>query len=177
MPSRRIAITVITLWISASVAAQSPYAGWQARTIKALSAEQIDDLRAGRGMSLALPAELNGHPGPKHALELATELALTATQKTAIEKLYATMQSEAQAAGSDVLASESSLDELFTAPALSADAIERAVIAASNAWGRLRWVHLKNHLRMRELLSSEQISRYNQLRGYAQHQHQHKHSH
>ena len=41
----------------------SPYAGWEHRPAKALSKEQIADLRAGRGMGLALPAELNGYPG------------------------------------------------------------------------------------------------------------------
>ncbi len=49
-----------------NAAAQSPYAGMQARPIKALSAEQIADLKAGRGLSLALAAELNGYPGPRH---------------------------------------------------------------------------------------------------------------
>ena len=48
-----------------------PYAGLQARPVKALSDQQIADLRAGRGMGLALAAELNGYPGPMHVLELA----------------------------------------------------------------------------------------------------------
>ena len=38
--------------------AQSPYAGQQARPIKALSDQQVADLKAGRGMGMALPAEL-----------------------------------------------------------------------------------------------------------------------
>ena len=42
--------------------AQQPYAGFEARTIKALSDQQLADLRAGRGMGLALAAELNGYP-------------------------------------------------------------------------------------------------------------------
>ena len=52
----------------------SPYGGFAERPMKALSAEQIADLRAGRGMGLALAAELNGFPGPVHALELAVPL-------------------------------------------------------------------------------------------------------
>jgi hypothetical protein len=50
---------------STSVLAQDhhPYAGMQERGIKGLSDEQIADLRDGRGMGLALPAELNGYPG------------------------------------------------------------------------------------------------------------------
>ena len=42
----------------------SPYAGLQQRGVKALSDQQLGDLRAGRGMGLALAAELNGYPGP-----------------------------------------------------------------------------------------------------------------
>jgi dienelactone hydrolase len=46
----------------------------QARPIKAPSDQQIADLQAGRGMGLALPAELNGYPGPSHLLELSDKL-------------------------------------------------------------------------------------------------------
>ena len=42
---------------------QTPYAGLQQRTVKALSDEQLSDLNAGRGMGLALAGELNGYPG------------------------------------------------------------------------------------------------------------------
>ena len=50
-------------------AGASPYAGLETRTIKALSEQQIADLRAGRGMALALAAEVNGYPGPLHVIE------------------------------------------------------------------------------------------------------------
>ena len=61
---KTIAAAVAILALASSAApAQSPYAGMQSRSIKALSAQQIDDLRAGRGMGLALAAELNGYPG------------------------------------------------------------------------------------------------------------------
>ena len=42
----------------------SPYVGSEKRSLKALTDQQIADLRAGRGMGLALAAELNGYPGP-----------------------------------------------------------------------------------------------------------------
>jgi hypothetical protein len=58
-----------------------PYAGLEKRAIKALSDAQIADLRAGRGMGLALPAELNGYPGPVHVLELGDRLGLDAEQE------------------------------------------------------------------------------------------------
>jgi len=40
-----------------------------------LSEQQIRDLRAGLGLSLALAAEFNGYPGPRHRIELADALA------------------------------------------------------------------------------------------------------
>jgi hypothetical protein len=48
---------------AASLAQQQPYAELEARPLKALSYEQIADLKAGRGMSLVLAAELNGYTG------------------------------------------------------------------------------------------------------------------
>ena len=76
---KRIAMTVALVLIAGSSLAQSyqPYAGLQSRPMKALSEQQIADLRAGRGMTMALPAELNGYPGPLHVIELADALALS----------------------------------------------------------------------------------------------------
>ncbi|MBW5435799.1 hypothetical protein FXB41_13685 [Bradyrhizobium canariense] len=75
---RRPLLLAATLIVSCNVAgAQSgqPYAGLEHRPIKALSHQQIEDLRAGRGMGLALAAELNGYPGPSHVLEFGDRLA------------------------------------------------------------------------------------------------------
>jgi hypothetical protein len=58
-----------------------PYAGLERRAVKALGDDEIADLRAGRGMGLALAAELNGYPGPRHVLEHADALALTSEQR------------------------------------------------------------------------------------------------
>lgn len=77
----------------------SPYAGMQNRAIKALSEEQIAGLQAGKGMALAMPAELNGYPGPAHTLELAAELQLTDEQATRTQQLFADMEAQAKAAG------------------------------------------------------------------------------
>src|SRR5262245_1477224 len=67
--------------------AHSPYAGLDSRDIKALSAEQLADLKAGRGMGLALAAELNGYPGPLHVLELADRLQLSPEQTRRVDSL------------------------------------------------------------------------------------------
>ena len=75
-----------------SVHAQTPYAGMQTRPIKALSEQQISDLDTGRGMGLALAAELNGYPGPSHVLELADKLELSAEQRATMRALFDSMK-------------------------------------------------------------------------------------
>ena len=72
---------IVSMMFVTAVNAQTPYAGMQTRSIKALSDQQIADLQAGRGMGLALAAELNGYPGPSHVLELADKLGLSADQR------------------------------------------------------------------------------------------------
>lgn len=146
--------------------AQSPYAGMQARSIKSLSDRQIADLRAGKGMSLALAAELNGYPGPLHALEMADALDLSQDQKLKITGLYKEMQMEAIAGGEAVIARESELDRLFRERKATVTTVQEAAVEAARAQGLLRAMHLKYHLATVEALSPAQIARYNQLRGY-----------
>jgi hypothetical protein len=59
----RVLILFLVAFVPAALAqSQQPYAGLAGRSIKALSEQQIADLQAGRGMGLALAAELNGYP-------------------------------------------------------------------------------------------------------------------
>src|SRR6187455_816978 len=88
------------LLLAGSAAAQTPYAGMQTRPIKALSEQQVADLGAGRGMGLALSAELNGYPGPSHVLELADRLELSADQRIRVQQLFDSMKAEAIPVGS-----------------------------------------------------------------------------
>jgi parvulin-like peptidyl-prolyl isomerase len=82
----------------------SPCAGSQQRAVKALGDQQISDLCAGRGMGLALAAELNGYPGPVHVLELGDRLELTQEQKEQARQLYEAMKAEAVVVGEKLLA-------------------------------------------------------------------------
>lgn len=146
--------------------AHGQYADLQKRTIKALSDEQIADLRAGRGMSLALAAELNGYPGPLHVLELSEPLQLSEAQRARTRALHEQMQREARAAGEEVIAAEAALDELFAKRRVDAASLAQGTTRAAAALGRLRETHLRYHLSMMDVLSPEQVARYNRLRGY-----------
>lgn len=144
----------------------SAYAGFQDRDIKALSDQQVEDLRAGRGMSLALAAELNGYPGPAHVLEWSRELNLSPDQHRATAKLESQMKAEAQRLGQSVIEAERQLDRLFQ----SGEPTEAKVLAATQeaalAHAKLRSSHLRYHLQMVEILDARQTARYHQLRGY-----------
>ena len=61
-------VLAASLFALPALAADMPYAGQQARTIKALSDDDLAALRKGEGMGMAKAAELNGYPGPAHVL-------------------------------------------------------------------------------------------------------------
>ena len=144
----------------------APYAGLQHRDIKALSEQQISDLRAGRGMSLALPAELNGYPGPAHSLELADQLRLSPEQRAKTQALFDQMQQEAKALGEEVIIAERALDSLFKDKRVVPESLASPTSKPASAQGRLRESHLRYHLAMMEVLTPDQVAQYNRLRGY-----------
>jgi hypothetical protein len=137
------------------------------RPIRALSAEQQADLLAGRGMGLALAAELNGWPGPAHVLELADAIGLTSDQRLATEMLMADMRAAASALGARLVAEEQALDSAFRDRSITpADLAERTA-RIGMLQGEIRAVHLQTHLSQAALLWPEQIVAYGRLRGYA----------
>lgn len=150
-----------------AVRADAPYAGLEHRRIKVLSTEQVDDLLRGRGMGLALPAELNGYPGPSHVLELAEPLQLSEEQLTRTRELFAAMQREAVALGEQVIAAERALDTLFAEGAVTAETLQTTTLETARLHGELRALHLRYHLDMMVVLTEDQIKQYAVLRGYA----------
>ena len=67
------ALFICSVVVVPVLAADMPYAGQEARSIKALSDDDIAALRKGEGMGMAKAAELNGYPGPVHVLSLAAQ--------------------------------------------------------------------------------------------------------
>jgi hypothetical protein len=53
----RTVLACALILISSASIAQTPYAGLQARQIKSLSEQQVADLKAGRGMGMALASK------------------------------------------------------------------------------------------------------------------------
>jgi Spy/CpxP family protein refolding chaperone len=170
-------VTSLSLIGAVAAFAQGPYAGMQTRSIKALSDQQVSDLREGRGMGLALAAELNGYPGPSHLLELADKLDLTAEQRSRLRELFNAMKQEAVPIGNRLLKQEAKLDDQFADRTVNEESLKRSISEIALTQGALRATHLKYHLSARSILSDEQLAKYADLRGYtggsmpAHHQH------
>jgi hypothetical protein len=64
-------------------------------------------------MSLALAAELNGYPGPRHVLELGHQLGLTDQQRVEVQRLFDAMTAEVVPIGEKLISQEAELDRLF----------------------------------------------------------------
>jgi hypothetical protein len=171
---RNLVVGALLLLAPAIAFAQSPYSGMQTRPIKALSEQQVADLKAGRGMGLALAAELNGYPGPSHVLELADKIDLSADQRTSVQALFVSMKQEALPLGAKLIEQEAELDRQFANRTVTPDSLKQATAAVAATQGALREAHLKYHLSTVTILSHGQMQLYAELRGHggpAMHQH------
>jgi Spy/CpxP family protein refolding chaperone len=160
-----IAITAVAVFTGAALA-QQPYAGLQNRSVKTLSDQQIADLNAGRGMGLALAAELNGYPGPIHTIEFANELHLSPEQVTKLKALFEAMKAETIPLGISLIAQERDLNNDFANRTITLALLEEATQGIGTTQAALRAAHLKYHLSTVAILTPEQIARYDELRGY-----------
>ena len=176
----KLAAIASLVFLSGSATAQQlqqPYAGLETRSIKSLSEQQIGDLNAGRGMGLALAAELNGYPGPSHAIELAGQLGLSADQIGKLQQLFAAMKAEAIPIGETLIEQERGLNEDFARRTITLASLEASTRDIGATQAALRAAHLKYHLSTVAILTPAQVKRYDELRGYTSnvrptHQHQ-----
>lgn len=168
-------ILVTALMSTAQMFAQStdhhghhaqPYAGMQSREVKALSSEEVEQLRAGSGMGFAQAAELNRYPGPMHVLEMADELGLTDEQRVTATRAFDEMRKAAVERGEKIITTETHLDVAFADASIDEERLAKMTGHIAALRGELRAVHLKAHLVMKRVLTDEQITKYDRLRGY-----------
>jgi Spy/CpxP family protein refolding chaperone len=147
--------------------ARSPYAGGEGKNIKALSDEEIRSLREGTGHGMAIPAELNHYPGPRHVLDLAGDLGLTESQTSQVRAIFDRMHASAVSLGERIIERERMLDRAFAAGALDEAKLRELLGEIGRLRNNVRATHLQAHLETRAVLRPEQIARYDVLRGYA----------
>jgi Spy/CpxP family protein refolding chaperone len=124
-------------------------------------------LLAGEGMGQAIYAETNGYPGPKHVLELKTELGLSPDQ---FNKANAIMQGVIGAAttkGEEIVEAEDDLNNAFKSGTLNERTLRAKLERAGKLRAELRFVHLQAHLKMKQILTPNQLAKYYELRGHA----------
>lgn len=153
------------------------YVDFQSRKIKALSDTQIEGYLNGEGMEMALAAELNSYPGPKHILDMKEKLDLTAEQTKAMQEVFSTMQNRAVALGKEIVESEERLNNLFAEQSATEEQLQSLLTGISDLQGKLRFTHLRAHLAAKKILTQEQNREYAKLRGYESGAHQHHMNH
>ncbi|MCX6142606.1 MAG: hypothetical protein NTZ35_05235 [Ignavibacteriales bacterium] len=125
-----------------------------------------EGLLKGLGMGLAEIAELNNFPGPKHTLDLKNELGLTRDQLKKTEALDKVVASAALAKGEEIITAEEELSKLFEAGAISEKVLRSKLEEIAKLRADLRFTHLQAHLRMKQILTPDQVKRYAELRGH-----------
>jgi hypothetical protein len=147
----------------------SPYAGQEMRDIKSLSDINVQSLQNGTGEAfggIAKLAELNGYPGPRHVLDMASELQLTDRQRMEIDQIYQNMSSKARGIGAAIIAIEQDMDGTFANKTITEENLKLMLDKSTDLYGQLRFVHLSAHMDTVQILTTEQIQMYNKLRGY-----------
>lgn len=166
---------IVVLLLAASIFAhsclaqehhKSSYAGEETRTIKSLSKDDIVALEQGTGWGLALAAELNHVPGPRHVLDMKSELSLDEAQFSSISNIFDEMKSGAVRQGEIFMRLEAELNRHFRDGTVTDAILRSSVDETAKARGDLRYIHLVAHLKTADVLSMHQIQMYNNLRGY-----------
>ena len=166
-----VALTLLLL-VPPAIAAQhvhgaSPYADLVVDSATTLPLDDVESLRGGEGMGLALVAELNHYPGPRHLLELADMVGLDDARRQQIESLREEMNRQAVAKGAEVLSAEARLSAAFRAGTATAEGVSALTVEIGRLRGELRGIHLAAHVASRALLTEEEVRAYDEHRGYA----------
>ncbi|MEN8108242.1 MAG: hypothetical protein ABFS22_09570 [Pseudomonadota bacterium] len=153
---------------AARAAAHAAEAAREGTGIPALPEKQIAAYLDGRAMWMASVAELNHYPGPRQVLELAAKLELSAEQQQATVNLYDEIRPEAVRLGKQLVEQEQRLNRIFAWGQAKEENIEPIVTEIGMLQAKLRLTHLLAHIRARELLTEDQVKRYDELQGYGE---------
>jgi Spy/CpxP family protein refolding chaperone len=146
---------------------RTSYANQRVDESKTLSADEVQGLLNGDGMGMARAAELNHYPGPRHVLDLTSQLQLSEAQRSKAQQIYDRMHDEAIHLGRAILFKEEELDNTFKKDEVDSNKLKTLVMETARLRGELRLVHLFAHLEMKRVLSRGQIEKYDELQGYS----------
>ncbi|MBD2001282.1 hypothetical protein H6G00_32610 [Leptolyngbya sp. FACHB-541] len=169
--------TVFTHLKASGQVTESPYSNQLSGPVRGLSIQEIDDLLNGHGAGYARTAELNSYPGPAHVLELQEQLELSAEQIQRIETVFQEMNTKAKNIGQEIVVREQEFSASFASGVITPAELQTQTESLAELYGELRATHLEAHLEITPMLSSEQITAYNTLRGYTSSEAPNEHHH
>lgn len=172
-----VSFTVFTHLKASSQVTESPYINQLSSSVRGLSTQEVDDLLNGRGAGYARTAELNSYPGPAHVLELREQLELSAEQIQRIETVFQEMNTKAKSIGQEIVEREQELSASFASSVITPAELRIQTESLAELYAELRATHLEAHLEVTPMLSSEQITAYNTLRGYTSSEAPNEHHH
>lgn len=155
--------------------ASTPYKGQEERKIKALSQQEVNDYLKGDGLGYAKTAELNSYPGPRHILDLSKELKLTTDQIYRTEDIFKKMNLQAIDLGKQFIEKEIELEQAFASGSIDGEKLNLALSTIAEIESKIRYTHLKAHLDQKGMLTQQQITLYDKLRGYGEGNHDGNH--
>jgi len=149
--------------LSLAFAGQTPKQSVEMQHHRACQEEERASIERGEGFGMAMPADHAGYPGPRHVLDMAADLKLTAGQRADMEKIYATMKEKAVVRGKELFEAEARLEQMFREGRTEPDLREQS-FRIDSIHAELRWIHLAAHLAAQKILTPEQIAAYTRLR-------------
>lgn len=121
-------------------------------------------LEGSEGAGMALYAEMNGYPGPKHIIELQDQLRLSDDQLKEVQALFDEMHEAARSKGEEIIAEEEKLHALFAGRTATESNVKALAMSIGRLRGELRAVHLMAHVQAERVLTNEQKASYVELR-------------
>jgi hypothetical protein len=144
---------------SAPIVPSSTRAQSTAETHHTCLAQERSAFENGEGFGMAMAAEQNGYPGPRHVLDRKAELNLGPEQEASMQALFGQMKDQAIAKGREILQAEKQLADMF-AQGRPESQLREQVLRIESLRAELRWIHLSAHMAARRLLSPEQLLAY-----------------
>lgn len=121
-------------------------------------------LLKGEVMDLAALADKNNLPGPKQVLALKAELGLTRDQAKKTEALEKVFGSSAVAKGEEIVLAEEELAQSFEAGTVTEKGLRAKLEQIGKLRAELRFIHLQAYLRMKQILTPDQVKLFTELR-------------
>lgn len=157
-----VRVVVFLLLMAAVVTAHPPR-----EVPSTMSAQDMERFLKGDDVGEGLPAETFGYPNPKAVLELERDLELTSEQKNKLQGIYRKMIFEASYVGKKLVAEELALDNFFRSGSLNADQLGNRIERIGGFRWRFRWAYLSAYVAARQVLTEDQLKKYQQLKAKA----------